>query len=1033
MDAQQAEPIGGETTGFGPSADCADANRTVASGESIGDVGVTFNQPREIGRYRILKLLGEGGMGSVYRAEQQNPSRVVALKVIRPGIATSELLRRFEQEAQALGRLQHPGIAQIYEAGTADNGFGPQPYFAMELIEGRSLTEYAQERKLNVRGRLELMAKVCDAVNHAHQRGIIHRDLKPVNILVDEEGQPKILDFGVARVTDSDAGATRQTDVGQLIGTLAYMSPEQVVADPLELDARSDVYALGVILYELLAGRLPYDLRLKLLHEVVQVIREADPVRLSSIDRSYRGDIETIVGKALEKDKARRYVSAAELATDIRRYLTHEPIVARPASTSYQLQKFARRNRALVAGTAAVFLVLAIGVVVSTWQAVRARRAERTAVEQRDHASMLEHLARAAQQSTREERDRAVAAEAHAQQERNVALTQRERADSEAANAKAVNDFLQNDLLAQASAANQSTPTTKPDPDLKVRTALDRAAAQINGKFDRQPLVEAAIRDTIGQTYQDLGLYPESRKQLEIALALQRRVGGPEDPKALDIARRLGVTAFYQGKYVEAARLESQTLEIDRKVLGPDHTDTLKSMKNLANVYRAQGKMAQAEALQSQAFQAMRRVLGPEDPNTLKSMTSLALIYMDLGKYTKAEALQTEALEIDRKVLGAEHPSTLQCMQSLGAVYLFEAKYAQAEALYNQVSEIERRVLGPEHPSTLLSLNNLADAYSNQGDYLQAEVLYRQLLEIDRRISGPENPKSLISMDGLADTYNSEGNYPQAEALDNQILEISRRVLGPEHPRTLSYMKNLAVVYSNQGKYAQAEALFNENLEIRRRVIGPEHPLTLRCVSLLAYTYSADGKYAQAEALLTENLEVERRVLGPDNRDTLRTLSDMASLYQLQAKYGLAEAYAARALAGRRHLVGSDHPDTMAAAADLALANQSQGKFTESELLAREIEATERAKRPDIWLRFWAESLVGASLAGEKKYADAEPLLLDGYRGMMARKDRISAPNWRHLKTAHEWILQLYAAWDKPEKAAQWRVMGNNVDNGLRK
>src|SRR5215831_8724338 len=287
--------------------------------------------PPSVGRYRILQLVGEGGMGVVYEAEQEHPRRIVALKVMKPGIAGPEQVRRFEHESRVLGRLQHPGIAQIYEAGTADAGFGPQHYFAMEFIRGQSLREYAQALHLNVRQRLELMIKICDAVHHAHQRGVIHRDLKPGNILVDASGQPKILDFGVARSTDSDAHATRQTDLGHLVGTLAYMSPEQVLGDPLELDTRSDVYALGVILYELLAGRLPYTVS-RNLPEAVQTIREEEPAPLSSIVRNYRGDIETIVAKALEKDKARRYASAAGLAADIRRYLTDEPIVARPPS-----------------------------------------------------------------------------------------------------------------------------------------------------------------------------------------------------------------------------------------------------------------------------------------------------------------------------------------------------------------------------------------------------------------------------------------------------------------------------------------------------------------------------------------------------------------------------------------------------------------------------------------------------------------------------------------------------------------------------
>jgi WD40 repeat protein len=299
-------------------------------------------------------------------------------------MASPETIVRFEQEAQALGRLQHPGIAQIYEAGTANTGFGPQPYFAMELIHGLPPREFVARHKLGVRERLELVAKTAEAVHHAHQRGLIHRDLKPGNILVDESGQPKVLDFGVARAIDnSEAQQTRQTDVGQLVGTLAYMSPEQVLVDPHEIDTRTDVYALGIILYELIAERLPYNASRKL-HEAIKAISEEDPVMLGTLDRTCKGDIETITAKALEKDKTRRYTSAAELAADIRRYLTDQPIIARPPTAAYQLHKFARRNRALVAGTAAVFAVLVAGVIVSSSQATRAARAERAALLQRD-------------------------------------------------------------------------------------------------------------------------------------------------------------------------------------------------------------------------------------------------------------------------------------------------------------------------------------------------------------------------------------------------------------------------------------------------------------------------------------------------------------------------------------------------------------------------------------------------------------------------------------------------------------------------
>ena len=332
-----------------------------------------------IGRYRILRRHGEGGMGTVYEAEQDNPRRTVALKVIRPGLLSSELLDRFSHEAQILGRLQHTGIAQVYEAGMDADG---QPFFAMEFIRGMPLDEYARNRSLDAAKRLELLAKVCDAVQHAHQKGVIHRDLKPGNILVDESGQPKVLDFGVAHVTSADQLTTsRRTQTGQLLGTLSYMSPEQIAADPTVLDERSDVYTLGVVLFELLTHRLPYHLDQLPVHEVAWVILHEEPSRLGSVDTAYRGDVEIIVAKALEKDKSRRYASAGDMAADIKRYLRGEVILARPASALYQLRKFARRHKALVAGASGIFAACLWEPIVSVLFALRAEENARVADE----------------------------------------------------------------------------------------------------------------------------------------------------------------------------------------------------------------------------------------------------------------------------------------------------------------------------------------------------------------------------------------------------------------------------------------------------------------------------------------------------------------------------------------------------------------------------------------------------------------------------------------------------------------------------
>jgi tetratricopeptide (TPR) repeat protein/predicted Ser/Thr protein kinase len=892
--------------------------------------------PRRIGHYRIVRLLGEGGMGSVYEAEQDQPRRLVALKVIRTGQATAELLRRFELESEALARLQHPGIAQVYEAGTSDEGFGPQPYFAMEFIQGQTLREFAAERAPDIRQRLELMARICDAVEHAHQHGIIHRDLKPGNILVDKTGQPKVVDFGVARVTDADARATQHTDLGQLVGTLAYMSPEQVLGNPLLLDTRSDVYALGVILYELLAGRLPYTLSLKL-HEAVHTIREGDPAPLSSISRVFRGDVETIVSKALEKDKTRRYGSASALAEDIRRYLREEPILARAPSASYQLQKFARRHKALVVSVAVVFVVLTAGVVASTLEAVRARRAERLAVEQLD------------------------------------------RADRESATAKAVSEFLQNDVLAQADPGAQASPDASPDPNLKVRVALDRAAARIAGKFDRQPLVEAAIRQTISDTYRDLGLFPEALHQAEQALAIRR------------------------------------------KVLGEEARDTLTSLNQVAGLYDDQGNYQQSEALYVEVHGIAERTLGEGDPLRLTNMNDLGQLYLDEGKYSSAEPLLAKGLEISLRTTGEDDPGTLSSMHNLAYLYRLEGRFAEAETLYERVLKLRERVLGGQHPGTLLSMNNLAMLYSAEGKYDRAQALLSQALEIQRRIYGPEHPDTLSSMDNLGWMYARQGKYARAEALIKAALAIWIRRHGEEYPETLNSMHALALTYFSEGRYAQSGALFGKVLDVERRVLGAAHPHTLDSMTDLGVSYRSQGRYAEAESLLTRALEAQRRVLGPDHPDTLRTMQSLAGCYRMRGKYAMAEPLLAKVLEVRRRVPGPEDPsttDVMDALGELWL---QQLRFRDAEPLLREAFSLQTKKNPGGWNRYYSQSLLGASLAGLKKFSDAEPLLLSGYEGMAARVAPVPMNSRETQQDAGERILRLYELWEKPDRVQEWK------------
>jgi len=714
--------------------------------------------PPCIGAYRILGLIGEGGMGTVYEALQEKPERKVALKVIKPGVISADALRRFDQETRLLGKLHHAGIAQIYEAGTADAGQGPQPYFAMEWIQGETLRGHAERAHFGVRDKLALMARICDAVHHAHQKAIIHRDLKPGNILIDETGQPKILDFGVARATDADRQATLHTTAGEIVGTLPYMSPEQVSADPSDLDIRSDVYALGVILYELLAGKRPYEVR-GTLAEAVRTVAEVEPTPLRTLDRAFRGDVDTIVGKALAKEKDRRYASAAELAADIRRYLDDEPILARPASATYQLAKFARRNKVLVGAVMVVFLALAGGVLTTSLQAARARR------------------------------------EAH--------------------KAEAVSAFVR-DMLGSANPRSISREAPDRGRTLTVLQAMEPAAAKLDaGELSKEPLVEAAVRQTVGATYRDLGDYAAAETNLRKALDTRTRLLPAENDEVAESLDGMAQLLSMRDKPEEAEPLFRRALAIRRKTAAAQPGALASSLNGLAELLQGQeGKAQEADALFREALELERTRLAPDDPQAARTRSSLGILLHAQGKLEEAAPLFEEALASRRRSLGPHHPDVASTLYYLALLQKDQGKAEEATASMGEAVNIWRGVLGAEHPFLAVSLATLGALYRDQGMLAEAEPVLRQSIDIQRRTVAKDDPQLGASLYNLAKLLQAEGKPGEAEPVAREALSIMRVKLPPDSPTLAAITAGLGSILTDQGRFAEAEPLLRQAVAI---------------------------------------------------------------------------------------------------------------------------------------------------------------------------------------------------------------------------
>ncbi|MHC5212094.1 MAG: serine/threonine-protein kinase [Planctomycetota bacterium] len=821
---------------------------------------------KRLGHYLITHLISSGGMGVVYEAIQESPRRTVAVKVLRDGLTSKSALRRFEYESQVLGRLQHPGIAHVYEAGMhGGDGVAGVPYFVMEYVpEARSIVEHARVRSLGLEERLRLFMQVCEAVHHGHQKGIIHRDLKPGNILVDPTGQVKVIDFGLARATDSDMTlASARTELGQLIGTLQYMSPEQCLADPHDLDVRSDVYALGVVLYELLCDRLPYDLRGLPLVEAVRRIRDERPARPSTSVRSLRGDLETILLKTLEKDRGRRYESVNELRRDLDRFLRREPISAHPPTVLYQLRTFAARNRVLVGGVATVFVVLALGLVASTSLYLQAESARVQTVRE---AEMV----------------------------------------------RQINTFF-SDMLASLDPLQLElgVPDTTPEPpeslqragyarDVSIAEMLRWATPRIGRTFIGKPEQEARVRETIGMAFFRLGLNHEARPQLEAALSTRADVLGEHHEDTLRSRVQVGDVLRWLGEYAAAEALLRPTLDDLQRRFGEEDGKAQRCALALAAVLGHLGMHAEADRLFEETLQTQQRTLGEEDRRTLWTMSEWAF---DLARRTEcrqAEALATRAFETSRRRFGAEDYVTVYSGGMLGCLLGWRGEFARAEELVRPAFEGRRRMSGEDHPRTCIIRFVLAGLLRGEESLEQREQLYRESLDGFRRNQGERHFYVNVATQGFQAFQADRHRHEELESLLRERHEACRQSLGEENARTIIALNRLASFLLDRGRGDEGRTLYRELLQSRRARFGNESPRTLAAMKLLADFQLQGGETDVALAALDDWVQAVSRAQGETQPAALNARTSAAEALASAGRTDRAREHALAALAGWR-------------------------------------------------------------------------------------------------------------------------------------